>query len=190
MLPITEQTLTDKQLIEQSLAGHSDAFGQLVRKYRDRLFTSLCHVTDSHADADDVAQDAFVQAYLKLATFRQHCAFYTWLYRIALNLRYSRARSQRNRMGLSQARPVHDDDRSDPHGTPVDAVQRREQAQQIRQALNALSEDHRKILLLRGVDGFDYDQIAETLEIKAGTVRSRLHRARLQFRDQLAQHSN
>ena len=90
----------------------------------------------------------------------------------------------------SQARPVHDDDRSDPNGTPVDALQRREQAQQIRQALNALSEDHREILLLRGVDGFDYDQIAETLEIKTGTVRSRLHRARLEFRDQLALHSN
>jgi RNA polymerase sigma-70 factor (ECF subfamily) len=190
MSTTTAQITTDKQLIERSRAGNSDAFGELVRKYQNRLFTSLCQVAGSRADAEDIAQEAFIQAYLKLATFRQHCAFYTWLYRIALNLWYTRARSQRVRACLSQARPVHDDDRSDPYGTPVDELQRREQAQQIRQALNGLSEEHRTILVLRGVDGFDYDRIAEILELNAGTVRSRLHRARLEFRDQLAQRSN
>ena len=85
MLTNNDQTATDQQLIERSLAGHQEAFGQLVRKYQDKLFTSLSHLTGSHADAEDVAQDAFVQAYFKLSTFRQHCAFYTWLYRIALN---------------------------------------------------------------------------------------------------------
>jgi len=78
---------------------------QLVRKYQDRLFTSLCHIAGAHADVEDIAQEAFVQAYRKLATFRQHCAFYTWLYRIALNLWYTRARRQRTRACLSQTRP-------------------------------------------------------------------------------------
>lgn len=190
MIAITESTMTDADLIERSLAGNTDAFGQLVRRYQDRLFTSLSHIAGSHADVEDVAQDAFLQAYRNLATFRQHCAFYTWLYRIALNLWYTRARSQRTRAGLSEARQVNEDDRMDPHGTPVDALQRREHAQQIRQALNALSEEHRTILVLRGVEGFDYDRIGEILELNAGTVRSRLHRARAEFREQLAQCSD
>ena len=185
MLTITGQTATEKQLIERSLAGNQDAFGQLVRKYQDRLFTSLSHLTGSHADAEDIAQDAFVQAYLKLSTFRQHCAFYTWLYRIALNILYTRTRRQRIRACLSHTRQVKAEDQSDPHGTPADELARREDAGQIRQALNALSEEHRAILVLRGVEGFDYDTIAETLELNVGTVRSRLHRARIELRDQL-----
>ena len=185
MLTNNDQTATDQQLIERSLAGHQEAFGQLVRKYQDKLFTSLSHLTGSHADAEDVAQDAFVQAYFKLSTFRQHCAFYTWLYRIALNLVYTRARYHRIRACLSHTRAVTEDDQSDPHGTPVDELERREDATKIRQALDALSEEHRTILVLRGVEGFDYDTIAETLELSAGTVRSRLHRARNELRDEL-----
>ena len=185
MLTNTDQTATDQQLIERALAGSKDAFGQLVRKYQDKLFTSLSHLTGSHADAEDIAQDAFVQAYLKLSTFRQHCAFYTWLYRIALNLVYTRARRHRIRASLSHTRSVTEEDPSDPYGTPADALERREDATQIRQALNSLSEEHRTILVLRGVEGFDYDTIAETLELSAGTIRSRLHRARNELRDQL-----
>ena len=185
MFTITDQAATDKELIAWSRAGNSKAFGELVRKYQDQLFTSLCRIAGSHADAEDIAQDAFIQAYLKLATFRQHCAFYTWLYRIALNRLYVRDRSQRTRACLVHSRPVHEDDRSDPHGTPIDELQRREQAEQIRQSLNALSAEHQTILMLRGVEGCEYERIAEILELKAGTVRSRLHRARLEFRDQL-----
>ena len=185
MLTNTDQTATDQQLIERSLAGNQDAFGQLVRKYQDKLFTSLSHLTGSHADAEDIAQDAFVQAYLKLSTFRQHCAFYTWLYRIALNTLYTRNRHHRIRASLSHTRAVTEEDPSDPHGTPVDELERREDATQIRQALNSLSEEHRTILVLRGVEGFDYDTIAETLELSVGTVRSRLHRARIELREQL-----
>ena len=185
MLTTTDQIATDQQLIERSLAGNQDAFGQLVRKYQDHLFTSLRHLTGSHADAEDIVQDTFVQAYLKLSTFRQHSAFYTWLYRIALNQVYTRGRRQRIRACLSHTRPLNADDRSDPHGTPVDELQRREEAKQIHQALNSLSEEHRTILVLRGVEGFDYDTIAELLELSAGTVRSRLHRARLELRNQL-----
>ena len=185
MLTNIDQTATDQQLIERSLAGNQDAFGQLVRKYQDKLFTSLSHLTGSHADAEDVAQDAFVQAYRKLSTFRQHCTFYTWLYRIAFNLVYTRARHHRTRASLSHARSVTEDDQSDPHGTPADEMERREDAAKIRQALDALREEHRTILVLRGVEGFDYDTIAETLDLSAGTVRSRLHRARNELRDQL-----
>ena len=91
----------------------------------------------------------------------------------------------RIRACLSHTRSVTEEDQSDPHGTPADEMERREDATKIRQALDALSEEHRTILVLRGVEGFDYDTIAETLDLSAGTVRSRLHRARNELRDQL-----
>ncbi len=122
---------------------------------------------------------------LKLATFRRHCGFYTWLYRIALNVLYTRNRYQRVRACLSRTRPVHEEDQYDPYGTPADELERREDATQICLALDALSEEHQAILALRGGDGCDYETIAETLELTAGTVRSRLHRARRKLREQL-----
>ena len=185
MLTVNDQAATDRELIQHSLAGNRDAFGQLVDRYRDRLFTSLCHLSGSHADAEDIAQEAFVQAYLKLSTFGQRCGFYTWLHRIALNVLYTRSRRQRVRASVWQTQPENAEDQSDPRGTPVDELERREDATQIRQALNALSAEHRAVLVLRGVEGFDYDTIAETLQVNAGTVRSRLHRARLELRSQL-----
>jgi RNA polymerase sigma-70 factor, ECF subfamily len=186
MLANNQVTVTDQQLIEQTLSGNAEAFGQLVRRYQDQLFTSLRHVMGSPDDAEDVVQDAFVQAYRKLDTFRQHCAFYTWLYRIALNLVYTRSRRRRIRANLARTRPVMENDQPDPHGTPDDELQRREAVSQIGQALQALSDEHRTILVMRGVEGFDYDTIAELLAVSPGTVRSRLHRARAQLRDQLS----
>lgn len=187
LMAISDTSMTDEQLIARAASGNSEAFGQLVRRYQDRLFRGVCHLLHAHADAEDVVQDTFVQAYLKLQTFRQQCAFYTWLYRIALNIVYSGGRRQRTRAQLSRARPVRADDQTDPHGTPDDELQRREDENQLRQALDALSAEHRAILVLRGVEGFDYDTIAQVLELNLGTVRSRLHRARLELRDQLQQ---
>ncbi|MCY2988642.1 MAG: sigma-70 family RNA polymerase sigma factor [Planctomycetota bacterium] len=185
MLTDINRTATDQRLIEQSLAGNRDAFGQLVLRHQDRLITRLSQLAELRVDAEDVVQEAFVQAYLKLATFRRHCRFYTWLYRIALNVLYTRNRYQRVRACLSRTRPVHEEDQYDPYGTPADELERREDATQIGLALDALSEEHQAILALRGGDGCDYETIAETLELTAGTVRSRLHRARRKLREQL-----
>lgn len=186
MRQVSNPTMTDQQLLELALGGDSEAFGQLVRRYQDQLFNSIRHVVGSHADAEDIVQDAFVQAYRKLATFRQHCAFYTWLYRIALNLVYTHGRRQRIRAKLSHAQPISEFDSSDPQGTPADQLAQRERAQQIGAALQALSDEHRTILVMRGVEGFDYETIAELLAVSPGTVRSRLHRARIQLREKLS----
>lgn len=94
----------DAPLIEATLAGDSAAFGQLVGRYQDRLYNSLTRVLNSAEDARDIVQDAFVQAYLKLNTFRGSSAFYTWLYRIAFNLAMSHARKQRPTVSLDRVK--------------------------------------------------------------------------------------
>jgi RNA polymerase sigma-70 factor (ECF subfamily) len=172
----------DTQLIESALAGNSAAFGDLVRKYQDRLYNTMVHLIGSTEDAKDVVQDAFVKAFVKLESFQRSSAFYTWLYRIAFNTAMSRQRRRR------ETASIDDDcghDPTDPAAVPEERLEQEELAAQVRRALGTLSEEHRIVLVLRDIDGCDYEAIAEVLEIPLGTVRSRLHRARLQLRDQL-----
>ena len=175
----------DVQLIGEALDGDSAAFGQLVTRYQDRLYNTLVHVTGSTDTAHDVVQDAFVQAYVKLESFERSSAFYTWLYRIAVNLAISRRRRERPMVSVEHAREVLGHEPVDAADPPEARLEQRERACQVRQALAALHDEHRTILVLREVDGHSYEQIAEILELPIGTIRSRLHRARLQLRDQL-----
>jgi RNA polymerase sigma-70 factor (ECF subfamily) len=174
----------DGQLIRAACQGDSAAFGGLVRKYQARLCTALTHVCGSLDDAEDVAQEAFVQAYVKLRTFAGGSAFYTWLYRIAVNAAISRRRRRREQTALSPRdevglEPLDDGERAD------ERLLREERAVHVQRALGRLSDEHRTILVLREIEDCDYDEIAQILELPVGTVRSRLHRARLQLKEQL-----
>jgi len=175
----------DKQLIDRALDGEQAAFGQLVTKYQDRLYNTLVHVVGSADTAYDVVQDAFVQAYLKLETFERASGFYTWLYRIAVNLAISRRRREKPTASIDQVREASGQEPLDHNDPPEARIEQAERAGQVQAALAALSEEHRTILVLREVDGCAYEQIAEILDLPIGTIRSRLYRARLQLRDQL-----
>jgi RNA polymerase sigma-70 factor, ECF subfamily len=178
--------VTDDSLIDETLAGRSDAFGQLVLKYQDRLFTALAHVIGSVEDARDAAQDAFVQAFVKLDSFHRRSSFYTWLYRIAFNVAASRARRKRPQHSLDGHREATGVEPLDHRaGAPSDSLERVERVGRVRAALDALPHDYRTVVVLREIDGCDYEQISDILDIPVGTVRSRLHRARLQLKDQL-----
>ncbi len=176
----------DTQLIDETLAGHSAAFGQLVRKYQDRLYNTVVHVAGNAEDARDIVQDAFVQAFVKLDTFRGKSAFYTWLYRIAFNVAATHLRRKRSTVSVEQAReggglePMANDDND-----PTARLEQKERQRQVREAIAQLDEEHRAVIVLREIDGCCYETIAEILELPVGTVRSRLHRARLQLREQL-----
>lgn len=174
-----------EELVTRSRQGDREAFGDLVRKYQDRLFHGIARIVGSRVDAEDLVQEAFVQAYVKLAAFRGHCSFYTWLYRIALNLAYSNARRRQVRKALEGTREVREDIPADSAASPSERMERAEESERIRRALSALSEEHRALLVLRGVEGFDYQTIAEVMNLNPGTVRSRLHRARANFRENL-----
>lgn len=172
----------DTELIESALAGDQAAFEGLVYRYQDRLYAAMFQVVGSAEEAEDVVQDAFVRAFLKLHTFQNNSQFFTWLYRIAFNSALSRIRRRRGTTSLDQAReaigeePIGEDD------APDRRILQDEQISMVRQALLRLSEDHRAILVLREMEEHAYEEIAEILEISIGTVRSRLSRARAQLK--------
>ncbi len=175
----------DKRLIRQSLGGCRESFGDLVRKYQDRLYNSLVHFLGCTTEAEDIAQEAFVLAYTRLKSFRGDSAFYTWLYRIAVNSAISHRRKRRPTVSTDRHLPIDVlTDTSDGH-LPEHNVQRQESVSQVHQAMQMLTDEHRRILVLREIEGYDYDAISEMCEIPIGTVRSRLHRARGQLKQEL-----
>jgi RNA polymerase sigma-70 factor (ECF subfamily) len=175
----------DSELIDEALAGESASFGELVTKYQDRLYNSVLHVIDSADEAYDVVQDAFVQAFIKLDTFSRQAAFYTWLYRIAFNLAISRRRRKRPVVSVEQTKELTGEEPLGRDDAPDAGLQREERATMVRSALAALAEEYRAVVVLREIDGYDYETIGEILDLPVGTVRSRLHRARTQLREQL-----
>jgi RNA polymerase sigma-70 factor (ECF subfamily) len=180
----------DAQLISQALAGQTAAFGQLVEKYQDRLYNTLVHVAGNAEDAKDVVQEAFVQAFLKLESFQGASAFYTWLYRIAFNVAATHRR-RRGAMRTAEQTAIADGQLRGSEGAsqaaegPSDRLERDERCRQVRHAISQLPEEYRVVLVLREMEGYCYESIAEVLDLPVGTVRSRLHRARLQLREQL-----
>ncbi len=172
----------DAPLIDRALAGDSAAFGQLVVKYQDRLYNTLVHVAGSTDTAYDLAQDAFVQAYLKLDTFKRTSGFYTWLYRIAFNLAISHRRREKPTVSVDHVREATGHEPVDGADGPQACLEQQERAGQLHAALARLSEEHRSILVLREMDDCSYEQIAEILDLPIGTIRSR---ARLQLRAEL-----
>ena len=176
----------DARLIEQSLAGQTDAFGQLVLKYQDRLYNSLVYVSGNMEDARDNVQDAFVQAFLKLDSFRGDSAFYTWLYRIARNVAATRRRRHRPTLPLDKLQDSGHADPADSGDGPLERVQRAEKQRQVHRAIRRLSDEYRPVIVLREIDGMDYDAIGTALDLPIGTVRSRLHRGRMQLKKELS----
>ncbi len=175
----------DAQLIAATLQGDSSAFGALVRRYQDRVFNAIYHVVGDRQEAEDLAQDTFVQAFVKLESFRGGSAFYTWVYRIAFNLAASRRRRRRTMASVEDQREQSGADPVDRTEPPEERILRDERVDQVRAALNGLDEEFRTILVLREIEGCDYESIAEILDLAPGTVRSRLHRARAELRERL-----
>ncbi|RMF40169.1 MAG: sigma-70 family RNA polymerase sigma factor [Planctomycetota bacterium] len=174
--------IEDKTAIEQTLAGNQQAFAALVERYQSRLLGLLWHACGDRGLAEDIAQEAFIRAYRKLHTFAGDSQFYTWLAKIAMNqlISYRRRRrleSTQPRSGLDAA--LDTTGRDDP---PDSGLELSETQQCVRAAIALLDEDRRTVLLLRDFDGHDYEAIARILDLPVGTVRSRLHRARLELK--------
>ncbi len=182
-----QESFNETKLVNAALSGDGSAFERLVEQYQTRLFNAMIHVTGSSEDAEDVVQEAFIQAYLKLDTFQQSSRFYTWLYRIAFNFALSKHRRKKPSHSLEHTREILG---SDPVSQLDGAEERMIQTENIAAVQNAireLSDDHRNILVLRDMQGMSYEDIAEILNTPIGTVRSRLNRARLQLKAQLEQ---
>lgn len=181
----TPNTQEDERLIRQTLAGESVAFESLIGKYQNRLFHSMTQVLRNSTDAEDIVQDAFVKAFTKLGTFRGGSQFYTWLYRIAHNAAISQIRKRKPTESLDHEAGGAACQLEDEHVMPSQRLEQQEQHQQLSDALSRLKEEQRSVLVLREMEGLDYDAIAAILDVPVGTVRSRLHRARTQLKEEL-----
>ncbi len=176
----------DSELIGLTRSGRQEAFGELIRRYHDRLYNSMTHFLRNETEAEDVVQDAFVLALTKLDSFKGNSQFYTWLYRIAHNAAISKLRKKRPSVSLDQS---NDDDQSPRFNLPTneeqphERLQRLERAESLHRAMEKLSDEHRSILILREMEEMDYESIAAVLQLAVGTVRSRLHRARSCLRE-------
>lgn len=177
----------DQYLVETCRAGQSEAFGILVRRYRDRLHPTLLRLTGRAEDAEDLLQETFLRAFAKLNRFHGDSSFYTWIYRIAVNLALSARRGRPITLPLSRGAGGEPLDPADDHGRtdPGLRLERAERDDRIQNALNALAPDHRAVVILKDFDGLRYEEIAEIVGIPIGTVRSRLHRARSELRERL-----
>lgn len=176
----------ERELIRRAKKGDSDAFRLLVETYQTavyRLALRMC----GESGAEDAAQEAFVAAWRGLPRFRGECRFSTWLYRLTTNaaIDYLRREQKQRTDGDVDDLPLADDSPS-----PQEQAERSETQQRVRKALAALSDEHRQILLLRYMQELDYGEIAQTLHISEGTVKSRINRAKARLRELLAQEGN
>src|SRR5499433_3768981 len=179
----------DQVLVERCRNGEVAAFEPLVEKYRERVWRLAYNYLRDREEAWDVAQDAFIRAWQALPSFRGQSAFYTWLFRIVVNVASDRARQRaaRGRAFGTERVPEEDWERTmvDQAALPDDEARRAEERGRITQALAALPEHHRTIIMLSDLEGLSYREIAEVLDIPMGTVMSRLHNARKRLRDVL-----
>ena len=176
----------DNRLITECREGKTAAFGELVSRYQDRLYNTVLRLVDNAEDARDAVQEAFLHAYQSLQSFKGDSLFFTWLYRIAVNTAISMRRKQRH---ILRIQPTGDEKKTidpfDPSETnrPGHAIEMAEEERKVHEALGKLSAEHRAVLVMKDMEGMKYEEMAEILGVPVGTIRSRLHRARLEMRD-------
>lgn len=183
------------QIIEDILAGDFNAFEDIVRAYEKNVYNIALRMSGSREDALDISQEAFLKAYRSLRSFRGESKFSVWLYRIVSNtaLDYLRTRARRAADSLS----VEDESGesaelaiADESQSPETLLERKLTREALQRGLNSLPEDQRKILLLREIEGFSYEEIGKILSIESGTVKSRIFRARKKLCEFLASDGN
>ena len=172
--------LTDQMLVERVQAGDKHAFDLLVKRYQHKIIGLVGRYVNDHSEALDVSQEAFIKAYKALNNFRGESAFYTWLYRIAINTakNYLLARSKRPPDNDLDYQDLEADPELRDLETPENNMHRDEMFAVMNRVLEQLPEELRVALTLRELEGMSYDEISDVMGCPIGTVRSRIHRAR------------
>lgn len=184
--------MDEKHILARARRGELPAFEELVRRYEKRVYAVALRSSGSPEDAADITQEVFLRAWRSIESFRGDSGFSTWLFRITMNLCVDHAR---HKHAQPQTQPIVTDDETerplpDPAPTPEEHLDNRELGRELSAALEEISEEHRRIVLLRDVSGMSYTEIAEVLEISEGTVKSRLSRARIALRKVLLSRGN
>ncbi len=186
--------MLEADVVKLARRGDLAAYDELVRRYQQRIYATIYHMTANHEDANDLAQEAFIKAYSALKSFKGGSSFYTWLYRIAVNKTINFLKQRKNKFHLSlndiDFNAEHDPDLMAlvSHKTPNRDVGLNELQKKLNEALLKLSEPHRIVVVLHDVQGQSHEEIAEIMECNVGTVRSRLFYARQQLQGYLAEY--
>ncbi|MGV3774728.1 MAG: sigma-70 family RNA polymerase sigma factor [Verrucomicrobiales bacterium] len=182
-----KNTVDDRQLVQRAQGGDMDAYDALIRRYQERVYATLYHMTANHEDANDLTQEAFIKAYKALKSFKGDSSFFTWIYRIAINKAINFLKSKKNKVHMS----LNDLDfnaENDPDmvafvsdKTPRRDLGLTELQEKLNEAMQRLSEVHRLVVTLHDVQGLSHEEISKIMDCNTGTVRSRLFYARQQL---------
>jgi RNA polymerase sigma-70 factor (ECF subfamily) len=184
----------DAELIAAYLGGSEEAFNRLVMRHHRTAFNLAYRFLNNYEDANDIAQEAFIRVHKSLKRFKGNCSFKTWLYKIVLNLSRNKYRWKKRRGEF--AKVSLDNPSRDPESNPMDVpdeafsvereIRRKEIQSRIEESLSLLPAEYREILVLRHMEGLSYSEISKLLKCAEGTIKSRLHRARVEIRKLLA----
>lgn len=177
MTPLSNDA-TDEALVEKTKKGDLDAYAELVRRYRERVYHTIFRFTRSHSDTDDLVQDTFLRAFQELGRFRQKSGFYTWIYRIAVNLSLNFLKKRKRDM----ARNEYDDRRVEAGGSAVSSPElaslARELSDKVNEAVEALPLHYRSSFILVALQGMSHAEAAQVLRCAEKTISWRMHKAR------------
>jgi len=182
----------DQKLVKRAQGGDLEAYDELIRRYQERIYATIYHMTANHEDANDLAQETFIKAYQALKSFKGDSSFFTWVYRIAVNktINFLKQRKNKTHMSLNDLdfNAEHDPDLvalvSDK--TPRREVNLIELQEKLNGAMQKLSETHRLVVTLHDVQGLSHEDISKIMGCNTGTVRSRLFYARQQLQAYLS----
>ena len=184
--------LEEMELVKRARKGDLTAYDELVRRYQERIYATIYHMTANHEDANDLAQEAFIKAFRALRSFKGGSSFYTWVYRIAVNKTINFLKQRRSRVQMS----LNDLDFNAEHDPDLvalvsDKTPRREATltelqEKLNTAMQKLSEPHRLVVTLHDVQGLSHEEVAKIMDCNIGTVRSRLFYARQQLQAYLS----
>jgi len=185
-------SVEEMDLVKRARRGDLAAYDDLVRRYQERIYATIYHMTSNHEDAHDLAQEAFIKAFRALRSFKGGSSFYTWVYRIAVNKTINFLKQRKNKMQMS----LDDLDFNAEHDPDLvalisDKTPRREAGlaelqEKLNVAMQKLSESHRLVVTLHDVQGLSHEEIAKIMDCNIGTVRSRLFYARQQLQAYLS----
>ncbi len=175
--------------IDRAQRGDRDAFGRLVQKYQRRVYLTAYRMTGTYEDANDVAQEAFIRAYRGLGSFDNRSNFFTWLYRIVINVSLNHLRRQKRRAALPLESVTLPPDLGKTAGEDPDRVlEAKRKLVEVQEAMDGLGESLRATVVLVLLEGMSYADAAEVLQCSEGTVGWRIHEARRKLREQLGKH--
>lgn len=187
--------MTEQELVSRARAGDDKAFEQLMLDNQTRIYNLTLRMTGNPDDALDLAQEAFLNAWKGLKFFKGDSSFSTWLYRLATNACLDHLRKQKRRQDVWLPQLVDEEDDAPPdvpdeRYRPDSEFEKRERLETLQQGLAQLSEEHRQVLVMRELEGLSYQEIGDILDLEAGTVKSRIARARLALRKILLETGN